>query len=164
MPGLFGRKLYLFIIILHLVNRECLEPVSPPLLGGIVVAGILVNYLQVGFIFSADPITPKLSKLDPIKGFSRIVSKQTLVELIKNIFKIVIVGSVTYLTVKGELSHIVPLMDMEIWLINQPVMLKIHRRIWLQHFRDKLPGLKLNLTNRDAMYGTAIFSPTKIMK
>jgi flagellar biosynthetic protein FlhB len=82
-----------------------------------VIAGLASNYLQVGFLFSLDSLTPKLSKLDPIKGFSKIFSKQTLVELLKNIFKVVIVGSVAYFTVKDELNHMIPLMDMEIWAI-----------------------------------------------
>jgi len=55
--------------------------------------------------------------LDPIKGFTRIFSKETMVELVKNIFKVVIVGYVTYLTVKGELNQVVPIMDMEVWSI-----------------------------------------------
>jgi flagellar biosynthetic protein FlhB len=45
------------------------------------------------------------------------VSKQALVELIKSLFKIAVVGCVTYFTVKGELDQIIPLMDKEIWSI-----------------------------------------------
>ncbi|MDX1778625.1 MAG: EscU/YscU/HrcU family type III secretion system export apparatus switch protein, partial [Thermodesulfobacteriota bacterium] len=62
-------------------------------------------------------IAPKFSKLDPLKGFARMFSKQALVELIKSIFKVIIVGCVTYFTVKGELEEIVPLMDKEIWSV-----------------------------------------------
>jgi len=91
--------------------------IAAPLLVAIMAVGLLSNYLQVGFIFSFDQLVPKLSKLDPIKGFGKIFSKQTLVELVKNIFKVVIIGYVTYITVKGELDHIIPLMDMEVWSI-----------------------------------------------
>ena len=91
--------------------------IMAPLMVALVVVGLLANYLQVGFIFSVEAITPKFSKLDPIKGIAKMFSKQTLVELLKNIFKVVIVGGVTYLTVRGELEHILPLMDMEIWSI-----------------------------------------------
>ena len=88
-----------------------------PLFAAIIAVGLLSNYLQVGFIFSFEQLVPKLSKLDPIKGFARIFSKESLVELLKSIFKVVIVGYVTYLTVKGELDNMVPIMDMEIWSI-----------------------------------------------
>ena len=96
--------------------RRCWGIVAP-LLVAIIAVGLLSNYLQVGFIFSFESIVPKLSKLDPIKGFTKIFSKETLVELVKNIFKILIVGSVTYLTVRGELDNIIPIMDMEVWSI-----------------------------------------------
>jgi len=88
-----------------------------PLLVVIIAVALLSNYLQVGFIFSFESITPKLSKLDPLKGFARMFSKQSLVELVKSVFKVVIVGCVTYLTVRGELNHIIPTIDMEVWSI-----------------------------------------------
>ena len=102
-------------LLMELMRRG-LE-IMAPLLVALVAVGLVSNYLQVGFIFSLKSIVPKFSKLDPIKGFAKIFSKQTLVELVKNIFKVVIVGCVTYLTVKGELNHIIPLMDMEVWSI-----------------------------------------------
>jgi flagellar biosynthetic protein FlhB len=100
--------------------REILRRVlhiMAPLLAGIVAVGLVSNYLQVGFLFSLESLTPAFSKLDPLKGLAKMFSKQALVELIKNIFKVAAVGYVTYLTVKDELRHIVPLMDMEVWAI-----------------------------------------------
>jgi len=75
------------------------------------VAGYVVNILQVGFLFSSESITPKFSKIDPLKGFQRLFSLQSLVELFKNILKMAIVGIVAYLTVKSESGMIVPLMN-----------------------------------------------------
>jgi flagellar biosynthetic protein FlhB len=100
--------------------REILKRVlymMAPLLAGIVVVGLVSNYLQVGFLFSLESLTPTFSKLDPLKGFAKMFSKQALVELIKNIFKVAAVGYVTYLTVKDELRYIIPLMDMEVCAI-----------------------------------------------
>ena len=37
-------------------------------------------------------MTPNLSKIDPIKGLGKIVSKRSLAELLKSILKILIVG------------------------------------------------------------------------
>ena len=68
--------------------------IMAPLLTVIVVAALASNYLQVGFLFSLESVSPKFSKLDPIKGFGKIFSKQSLVELTKNIFKIAVVGCV----------------------------------------------------------------------
>lgn len=88
-----------------------------PLFVALVAVGLLSNIAQVGFLFSTKAIAPKFSKLDPLKGFGRMVSKQALVELIKSLFKVAVVGCVTYLTVKDELDQIIPLMDKEIWSI-----------------------------------------------
>jgi len=102
-------------LLLEYVKR-CMRIITP-LLVAVVAVGCVSNYLQVGFIFSFDPLVPKLSKLDPLKGFSRLVSKEALVELVKSIFKIVVVGYVTYLTVRDELPHIIPTMNMEVWAL-----------------------------------------------
>ncbi|MBU8910546.1 MAG: flagellar biosynthesis protein FlhB [Desulfobacterales bacterium] len=76
---------------------------------------LLANYLQVGFVLSAESVQPKLSKIDPIKGFQKLFSIRSLVELAKNIFKISIVGFVVYMTIMGEIENILPLMDQSVW-------------------------------------------------
>jgi len=85
-----------------------------PLLAAIVIAAILSNILQVGFMLSAETIKPKLSKVDPIKGFGRLFSKQSLMELFKCLMKLAIVGGVGYLTVKGEMKNLSLLSDMDL--------------------------------------------------
>jgi flagellar biosynthetic protein FlhB len=75
-----------------------------------VLAGFLVNILQVGFLFSTESIAPKFSKIDPLKGFKRLFSVRSLVELVKSVAKMAIVGFVAYLTMKSELDKILPLM------------------------------------------------------
>jgi flagellar biosynthesis protein FlhB len=86
-----------------------------PLLLVVTVAGLAANMLQVGVMFSSEAITPKWSKIDPIKGFQRLFSLQSVVELIKNILKMVIVGFIAYLTVAREIHNIFPLMDQDVW-------------------------------------------------
>lgn len=79
------------------------------------IAGLMINILQVGILFSAEAITPKYSKIDPVKGFQRLFSLRSLVELVKNILKMVIVGFVAYLTVRGEAQNLLPLVDFGVW-------------------------------------------------
>lgn len=76
---------------------------------------LLANYLQVGFVLSTESVQPKLSKLDPVKGFKKLFSLRSLVELAKNIFKISIVGFVAYMTIMGEMKNFIPLMDQSVW-------------------------------------------------
>ncbi|MEN6619939.1 MAG: flagellar biosynthesis protein FlhB [Smithella sp.] len=82
-----------------------------PLMLTVLVAAILGNILQIGLMFSSESITPKLSKIDPIKGFQRLFSLRSVVELIKNIFKICIISTVAYLVIKNELANMILLMD-----------------------------------------------------
>ncbi len=54
--------------------------------------GFLSNFLQVGGLFSIDPIKPDMKKMNPVEGFKRIFSLSNLMELLKSIFKIIFLG------------------------------------------------------------------------
>lgn len=77
-----------------------------PMAGMIVLAAVAANILQVGFMISAETLKPKFSKIDPIKGLGRLFSKQSVMELVKCIVKLVIVGGVGYVTLLGEMDRI----------------------------------------------------------
>ena len=85
-----------------------------PLFAAIFITAILANVTQVGFMLTAETIKPKLSKINPIKGFGRLVSKQALMELFKTLLKLATVGGVAYLMVKGEMKDIYNLWEMEV--------------------------------------------------
>jgi len=85
-----------------------------PLFAAIFITAILSNIMQVGFILSGESIIPKLSKIDPIKGFGRLFSKQAFMEFIKSLLKLSIVGGIAFLTVKDEMNNFVLLGDMEL--------------------------------------------------
>ena len=85
-----------------------------PLFLTVLAIGVLSNVIQVGILFSAEPILPKLSKIDPIQGFQRLFSLKSLVELFKNILKMSIVGIVAYQTVKKEIIVLPTLMDQSV--------------------------------------------------
>jgi flagellar biosynthetic protein FlhB len=102
-----------------------------PLLSVIFITAIFSNIMQVGLMLSGELIIPKLSKLDPIKGFGRLFSKQSLMELFKSLLKLAIVGSVAYITVKMEMKNVSLLGDMEInsiWLYILITIFKIFIR------------------------------------
>ncbi len=85
-----------------------------PLLLTVLVAGLLANFVQVGFLFSLEALAPRFSKIDPFKGFQRLFSLKSFTELIKNTMKLCIVGYVAYFTVKGEIDELPSLMDKSI--------------------------------------------------
>lgn len=79
------------------------------------------NLLQIGFVFSVDPITPKLEKISPLKGFKRILSKSTLMELLKSFIKIGSVGLVAFITIRGELENYFPLVDASLFALVEAI-------------------------------------------
>ncbi|MEA3486382.1 MAG: flagellar biosynthesis protein FlhB [Thermodesulfobacteriota bacterium] len=76
---------------------------------------LLANYLQVGFVLSSESVQPKLSKIDPIKGFQKLFSIKSLVETVKSVFKISVVSFVVYVIIRGEIENFIPLMDQSVW-------------------------------------------------
>ena len=69
--------------------------VAPVLLVGFAVA-FLSDVVQVKWKPTLKPLMPKFSKLNPISGFKKIFSVNALVELIKSIAKILLIGFVCY--------------------------------------------------------------------
>ncbi|HLA27729.1 MAG TPA: flagellar biosynthesis protein FlhB [Syntrophales bacterium] len=82
-----------------------------PLLLVVSVAAILSNIIQVGVIFSPAAMRPELDKISPIKGFQKLFSLRSLVELIKNSIKMFIVGFIAYLVIKKEIGGFLPLAE-----------------------------------------------------
>jgi flagellar biosynthetic protein FlhB len=99
-----------FPVILHGLMKQFLFLVGP-FLAVIAVVALAVNLGQVGFLFTLNPLEPKLDKLNPVTGFSRIVSKKTVVEFIKALLKIAVVGWIVYTTIRSQMDDIIPLAD-----------------------------------------------------
>ncbi|MCW3488731.1 flagellar biosynthesis protein FlhB [Dethiobacter alkaliphilus] len=70
------------------------------------IAGLAVNYLQVGFLFTTEPLNPQFNRLNPAEGFKKIASKRALFELAKSLLKVLLVGFVAFLFVRGNLENL----------------------------------------------------------
>ncbi|MCK9275539.1 MAG: flagellar biosynthesis protein FlhB [Syntrophales bacterium] len=92
--------------IIGFLARETFVCLSPVLCTLFAVA-LFTNVLQTGFIFAPESVKPQFSKLNPVNGFKRLFSIRSLLELIKNIFKIIIVALIAYSTIKGELENLI---------------------------------------------------------
>ncbi len=79
----------------------------------LVTAAILVNYLQVGWMFLPNKLAFDFKKIDPIKGFGRMFSLQSLMRLIFGLLKIAICAGVAWYALRNELSNILKLVDMD---------------------------------------------------
>ena len=84
-----------------------------PFLVLIMLGGVTSNLLQIGGLrFSTHPLIPKFSKLNPLKGFGRIFSKNTVMELFKSLFKVGIISILSYFIIKSHWNEIPPLMGL----------------------------------------------------
>lgn len=97
----------IFVDALYLI----IKIVLPIFLVGFLVA-FLSDYVQVRWKPTSKPLTPKFSKLDPIKGFKKIFSANAIVELVKSIAKILLILYVCYSYLKNRYEQIFLLYDM----------------------------------------------------
>ncbi|MDI6731276.1 MAG: flagellar biosynthesis protein FlhB [Candidatus Margulisbacteria bacterium] len=86
-----------------------------PIMGVVFLATFIAEALQSGFVFSGEPLSPKLEKLNPIEGFKKMFSMQGLVELIKSLLKIVIVFYIAWYAAKDDFPYIIALIESQPW-------------------------------------------------
>ena len=75
--------------------------ILPFLLAGFAVS-FVADLVQVKWKPTSKPLKPKFSKLNPISGIKRIFSINKLVELLKSILKLVVIGIVIYNELKDQ--------------------------------------------------------------
>jgi len=89
------------------------------LVGPVFVIAFIVSFTcdvaQVKWQPTSKPLQPKLSKLDPLKGFKKIFSANSLVELLKSILKIGIIVLVAYNYLKNNAISIYMMYDQGLW-------------------------------------------------
>jgi flagellar biosynthetic protein FlhB len=79
-------------VVIELVIHSALNffILLAPLFGAVMLAGIIGNVMQFGFLFTTKPITPSFEKLNPIKGIKKLFSFKTIVEGIKMTLKVAV--------------------------------------------------------------------------
>lgn len=65
-----------------------------PLFILLVITAILSSAILGGFNFSSQSLVPKFSKMNPIKGIKKMFGTQGLVELVKSILKLILLGAI----------------------------------------------------------------------
>ena len=75
------------------------------------LTGFVANLVQVGWKPTMKPLEPKLNKFNPVSGFKRIFSKQSLVNLILALAKIFLVFYIAYTCIKDQANNLFILYD-----------------------------------------------------
>ncbi|NMA61629.1 MAG: flagellar biosynthesis protein FlhB [Firmicutes bacterium] len=99
---------------LFLVALVQLAWIVGPILLILLVAGVLSQVLQVGFMASGEALQPKFSRINPIEGFKRIFSKRAFAEFLKSVIKVVLVGYLVYGQVRKNLAWLPQLSFLEL--------------------------------------------------
>lgn len=91
------------------LGKACLLSFAKLILPIAVVGGVVagfVGFMQVGSIFSMEPLKPQMKKLNMIEGIKNMFKTQTFIELLKNIAKIIVIFYLAYSTLDKQLYTI----------------------------------------------------------
>ena len=80
----------------------------------VVMAAVLAGFFQVGLLFTVEPLKPKLNKISLVSGVQRLFSSRAIVEFLKGVGKLAIVGAVSFLMVwpQRDTIPLIPSMPM----------------------------------------------------
>lgn len=93
-----------------------------PLLVIVVVVSIFSSFIQRGhFVLAIEQIQPKLSRMSIIAGFKRMFSMQSVVELLKGLIKVLVVGFFIYLFVMIDIKDLKMYPHMSVGAINHKI-------------------------------------------
>lgn len=92
----------------ELVKDTLLEIVTiclPVFIAGVVMA-FVINVFQVKWQITGKPLMPKFNKLNPISGFKKMFSMDKIMELIKSLLKIIVIGIIVYNELSSEVGKL----------------------------------------------------------
>lgn len=92
---------------------DVLKLVLPLLVMGFLAAAI-TGFAQVGAVFLPNQIVPDFKRVNPFSGMRRLVSTRSLVEALKSMLKLVLVGVVAYSVVRGAVHTVAELMNVDV--------------------------------------------------
>jgi len=75
------------------IGLEVFAAIAIPLLL-LMICAFAGNAIQHRFVWSAESLTPKLDRVSPLAGMKRLFSKQALVNFVKGLLKLALIGSV----------------------------------------------------------------------
>jgi flagellar biosynthetic protein FlhB len=85
------------VVMLFSYSAYELVMIFIPLVFFLMVFGVVINMMQVGFIFSSHSIKPDFKKINPASGLKKIFSIKTIFEFFKSVIKLAAIGITLYL-------------------------------------------------------------------
>ncbi len=92
-----------FLDMTELAGRKIIILVFPIIILGALI-GSISSLIQIGFLNVDDALSFKFERLNPVEGLGRIFSLRGLIEGIKSLFKVLLIGLVIFLTLRKEVA------------------------------------------------------------
>lgn len=128
-PAIWGQISQLFALVYEQIPNKDIEDIGlmyllfitlipfiliiGPVLFMAFLSASLADFFQVGPLLTTKPLIPKADKINPAKGIKNIFSSKTVVELVKNILKVTIMGFIGWMTFEEHLPKILMLGAMQ---------------------------------------------------
>ena len=82
-----------------------------PLFIVVCIVGFFSSFFQIGWLFTTTPLMPDLTRFNLIKGIGKFFSKRSFLEVIKSLFKVILIGWIAVNTVLGKFRESLVLVD-----------------------------------------------------
>lgn len=79
----------------------------------VMTVGVIVNFAQVGFVLSLEPLNPQLQRINPMSGFKRLISRRGAVEGLKATFKLGVFAYIAYSSLNAGWNEIAMLAQVD---------------------------------------------------
>lgn len=87
-----------------------------PLASIMAAAGVAATLAQIGFVFTARPLSPKSEDLNkifnPLAGLRHLFTLDSVMNLVKSVAKLALVSLIIWFTLRRELGNVMAFMDM----------------------------------------------------
>lgn len=90
-----------------------------PFLAALLIAAVAVQVGQVGFLFVPEKLALDWTRIDPLKGWQRIVSLTNFVRLGFGLIKLVVIGAVAFWVLAGKWDSILSAWELDTWTLAQ---------------------------------------------
>jgi flagellar biosynthetic protein FlhB len=110
-----GQVGFLDLANLHALGMDILAILAKvllPFLGTNLLLALANQVAQHGFHFTAKPLLPKFTKLNPTRGFQRLFSARAAVDLVKSLAKLAIIAWMVYAVVSPRMPMIMATMHL----------------------------------------------------
>ncbi|MEK7289652.1 MAG: flagellar biosynthesis protein FlhB [Planctomycetota bacterium] len=85
-----------------------------PILGGLMLIGLIISYVQTGFMLNFGLLKLNFGKLNFVAGAKNLVSPQSFVKLLFSVLKVVVLAGMSYLYMKDKFNSIIDALDFDV--------------------------------------------------